>query len=126
MAEPLSVTASSIAVATFSFQVAQGLYRIADGIGSSGKEVRDAAQEISAFSQLLMSIKTEVSRPTSISLAEQNLVHDVVEVCENILKPLQRLQNTLKPLLDRFHDSPGKIRQFGLRVQFVFSCKNKL
>jgi hypothetical protein len=124
--DPLSLSASVIAVTTVSFQVAKGLYKLADGIGSAGTEVRVSANQVSNFSTLLMSINKEVSKPTRISAVEQTLVLDIVGVCDGLMQPLKKLQQALDPLMSRYRDSAEKLRQFGLRLQFYFSCKGKL
>ena len=126
MSDPLSIAASVITVATVSFNVAQGLYNLADTIGSAGKEVRMAAQQVASFSGILTSIKTEISRPNELSFVEQSLAIDIVHCCEDVLRPLQRLQDTLKPLLRRYRPSFTKLRHFGLWVQYVFRYKTKL
>ena len=122
MADPLGV----IGIAATGFAVAQGLYQIADGIGSAGQEVRIYADEVDAFSKLLKMVRAELLRPSGVSLDEQSLVKDVMDICDRVLQPLNRLQSTLKPLLVRFRNSSGKLRQFGLRVQWFFSSKDKL
>jgi hypothetical protein len=126
MSDPFSITASVLGVATVSFQVAQGLYNLADAIGSAGEEVRMVAQQVTSFSGLLTSIKTEMSRPNDVSFVEKSLVMDIVHCCEDVIRPLQRLQDTLKPLLRHYRTGSTKLRHFGLRVQYVFKCKPKL
>lgn len=126
MSDPLSIATAVIGIAATGFTVAQGLYQIADGIGSAGKEVRIYADEIDAFSKLLKAVRAELLRPPPVSFDEQSLVNDVLDICDRVLLPLNRLQNTLKPLLVRFNNSSGKLRQFGLRVQWFFSSKDKL
>jgi hypothetical protein len=124
--DPLTLSAGVIAVTTVSFQVAKGLYQLADGIGSAGTEVRVSADQVSNFSTLLMSINKEVSKPTRISAVEQTLVLDIVGVCKGLMEPLKNIQQALEPLLARYRDSTEKIRQFGLRLKLYFSCKGKL
>lgn len=126
MSDPLSVAASIIGITATGFTVAQSLYQIADGIGSAGLEVRVYADEIDAFSKLLKAVRAELLRPSSISLNEQSLVKDVIDICNRVLAPLSRLQDTLKPLLVRFRNSSRKLSQFGLRVQWIFAKKSKL
>jgi hypothetical protein len=46
MADPLSITASILAVVIAGFKAAKGLYQLADGIGSAGMEARIYAEEI--------------------------------------------------------------------------------
>ena len=106
--------------------IAKALYQISDRIGSSRREVRVYANEIDSFSKLLNQVKTELDKPTSVSADLQSLIKDVVDICNRALTPLDKLQNTLTPLLVHFHDSPRKFRQFGSRLRWVFTSKSKL
>jgi hypothetical protein len=99
---PLGLAAGVIGIAATGFAVARGLYQIADGIGSAGQEVRIYADEVDAFSELLKMVRAELLRSSSVSLDEQSLVKDVMDVCDRVLQPLNRLQGTLRPLLVRF------------------------
>lgn len=126
MSDPLSIAAGVIGIAGTGFTVAQGLYQIADGIGSAGQEVRAHADEIDAFSKLLKRVRDELLRPSNDCLEEQSLVKDIVDICEKVLLPLNRLQATLKPLLIKFSKSSNKIHQLGLRIHWLFKSKNKL
>jgi hypothetical protein len=58
MADPLSLSATVIGIATTGFAVALGLYQIADGIGSAGREVRLYADEVGGFSKMLKMVGT--------------------------------------------------------------------
>jgi len=126
MSDPFSVASGAAGIISLGFTIAQGLFQIAGGIGSAGQEIRIYAEEINAFSKLLRCVKTELESSTDVSLDLQSLVKDVTDICDRVLTPLDRLQNTLKPLLVRFKTSPGKIRQLGVRLQWVFTSKDKL
>jgi hypothetical protein len=126
MSDPLSIAASIAGVVTAGFQVVQGLYHIADGIGSAGVEVRIYAKEISAFSKVLQLIRTKVLRPNGVTVDEIALVKDITTICEDVLAPLTRIQETLKPLLERHRESKRKLEQFGKRIHWYFSQKQKL
>jgi hypothetical protein len=115
-----------VRVATAGFTVAQGLYQIADGIGSAGREVRIYAKEITAFSKVLQLIQTNVLRPGRVSLDELGLVKDITDICKEVLAPLTRIQNTLTPIITRYKDSAKKIEQIGKRIHWYFSQKQKL
>jgi hypothetical protein len=88
--------------------------------------VRLYADEVGSFSKMLKMVGTQVLPPSDISSDEQSLIMDVMDICDRVLLPLNRLQGTLQPLLVRFRQSSGKLRQFGLRVQWYFSSKDKL
>jgi len=126
MSDPFSVAISITKVATAGFQVAQGLYEIANGIGSAGLEVRFYAKEITSFSKALQLIQAKVIQLVGISFDELELVTGITDICEAVLAPLTRILETLKPLLDRYRDSKKKIEQIGKRIYWYFSQKQKL
>ncbi|ORY12214.1 hypothetical protein BCR34DRAFT_600778 [Clohesyomyces aquaticus] len=127
MSDPLSVTASLLTLVGSGFQAAKSLYNLANSIGSAGLEVRTYADEIDALSKLLQRIRSEIlSKPKNAPLYAQNLLQDIVDVCKRALDPILGIQKALEPLLERYRDSPRKLKQFGLRVQWVFMSKDKL
>lgn len=126
MADPLSITASIVGIVTLGFQVAKGLYQFADGIGSAGEEVRLYAGEINEFSRLLNHIRTQILESPDLPFDSRSFIRDVVDVCDKVLQPFHRLQNTLNSFFTRFKQSPKKLQQFGFRVKWVFSSKKKL
>jgi hypothetical protein len=126
MPDPLSIAAAVTGIAATGFAVANGLYTIADGIGSAGQEVRIYGDEVGAFSKLLIRGRSELLQPAHTSSEDTSLIKDVLDICDRILAPLERLQKTLSPLLVRFRESPGKLRQVGIRIHWIFSRKAKL
>lgn len=126
MPDPVSIVTGIAGVVNTGFKAAQGLYQIADGIGSAGLEVRIYAKEITSFSKVLQLIKEKVVRPAGVTEDELVLVKEITDICEEVLAPLVRIQETLKPLLDRYKDSKKKFEQFGKRVHWYFSQKQKL
>jgi hypothetical protein len=126
MADPLSIAASIVGIVTLGFQVVRGLYQIADCIGSAGKEVRLYAEEINQFSQLLSHIRAQILAAPDIPFNSRSLIKDVVDICDKILQPFHRLQNTLDSFFIRFKQSPKKLKQFGFRIKWVFCDKKKL
>jgi hypothetical protein len=135
MADPLSTAATVFGVVGRGFTIAKGLYEIADGIGSAGEEVRIYADEIDAFSKVLHRVdveleifRSESTSPDASHLCRdlQNVVEVVLTVCKRVLEPLSQIQNTLRPLLVQYRDSPSKFRQLSLRVQWIFKTRSKL
>ena len=126
MADPFSVASGTVGIISLGLTVAQGLFRIADGIGSAGEEVRSHAEEINAFSRLLCQVKTELERSITISPDIQSVINDVLGICKRVLKPLNGLQSTLQPLLEHFKSSPRKLLQLGLRIRWLFHVKGKV
>ncbi|KAB8239574.1 nucleoside phosphorylase domain-containing protein [Aspergillus alliaceus] len=126
MADPLSITASIIGIATLGFQIAKGLYKIADGIGSAGEEVRLYAGEINEFSKLLNHIRAQILATPDIPFSSRSLIKDVIDICDKVLQPFHCLQKTLESFFTRFKQSPNKLKKFGLGVGWVFCYKKKL
>lgn len=121
-----STTNGAMGIISLGLTIAQGLFRIAEGIGSAGREVRGYAQEISTFAKLLKYIKAELDSSTNVSINIQSLINDVVDICNRVLTPFDRLHKLLSPLLDQFCTCPNKLRQLGLRLQWMFKTKAKL
>lgn len=126
MSDPFSIATGAAGLISLGLTAAQGLFQVADGIGSAGEEVRSYAEEINNFSKLLRHVEDELKISTGVSADIQSLVNDVVRICTRVLKPLDGLQKTLSPLLEHFSDSPSKIRQLRLRLQWVFKKKGKV
>jgi hypothetical protein len=126
MSDPISISGTAVRVISLGLTVAKGLYLIADGIGSAGREVRMYADEIDSFSKLLNRVTIELEKSSALPHDLQSLLNDVIGICDRVLTPLDSLQRTLKPLLTGFRDSPGKLHQFGLRIQRTFVTKDKL
>ncbi|KAL4875734.1 nucleoside phosphorylase domain-containing protein [Aspergillus karnatakaensis] len=126
MAEAIGITASVIAIVTLGFQVAKGLYNVADQIGAAGAEVRMYAGEISDFAKLLNHIRTDILTLSNVPFNARTLIEDVTSVCDKVLQPFKRLQSTLDAFATRFKHAPGKLRNLGVRVKWAFSRKKEL
>lgn len=126
MAETVGLAASVFQIANVGFNVAKGLHSIADDIGSAGREVRAYADEISGFSKLLDRVRTEVLHTPGMDQDEHSMLKDVLDICDRVLKPFSQLQDMLKPLLVHYGTSPGKLKQLGLRIYYIFSCRREL
>ena len=127
MAE-IGIVASVFGIATAGFRVTQGLYKIADAIGSAGEEVRLLASDSDAFSQMLLSLSEVLKKVIGPSSPSRLIIttEDILKICEQILQPFEKILARLKPLLERFKGSDRKMGQFGLRIQWIFRHKSKL
>ncbi|ORY09361.1 hypothetical protein BCR34DRAFT_372595 [Clohesyomyces aquaticus] len=130
MSDPLSITASILTLVSAGFAVAKGLHQLAESIGSAGKEIQIYADEINSLNKVLQNVREEIQRPEtkkapSSSYAE-SLLRDIVEICECVLDPLNRIQKILNPLLARLQNDAQKLSQFGARIQWLFKDKDKL
>lgn len=126
MVDPLSIAKGIEIIATTGFTVAQELYQIANGIGSAGVEVRIYSKDISSFSKVLLLIKEKALRPNGVTSDELDLLKLVTDICEEVWAPLKRIQETLKPLLEKYKNSNRKFEQIKKRVQWYFSQKQNL
>ena len=105
---------------------AKGLVQIADGIGSAGEEVRICASDTAFFSQTLENLADALNMPTAASRATQSMTEDLIDLCERILHPFQRLIERFTPLLEKYRESEHQLRQIGLRIQWYFRHKSKV
>ncbi|VUC23868.1 unnamed protein product [Clonostachys rosea] len=116
--DPLSIASGTVGIISLSITVAQGLIQIADGIGSAEEEVRCYAEEINLFSNLLHRVKLELESSDDISADIQGLIDDIVGICESVFKPLNNLQELIKPLLVKFKNNARKVHQLALRIRW--------
>lgn len=127
MTDPLSVTASVAAVITIGVSIAKGLYQIADTMGSAGREVRVYASDIQLMSSVLEGISDQLHKKARQSWSKaERVIEDILAVCNEILEPMNEIQATLLPLLQRYKDSNKKLRQVGARVWWFFKYKEKM
>ena len=122
----LDVATAVVTLAGAGMAVAKGLIQIADSIGSAGEEVRLCAADTTLFSQMLVSLADGLRNPITALRATQNIMEDLVNVCERILVPFRNLIAKLKPLLDKYCHSRQQLRQISLRIQWVFRHKSKV
>lgn len=113
----LDIAAVVVGIASAGMLVAKGLVQIADGIGSAGDEVRMCASDTALFSQMLEKLADVLNMPSAASRATQSTTDDLIDVCERILYPFERLIERLAPLLERYRESEYHLLQIGLRIQ---------
>ena len=122
----LDVAAGVVSIASAGLVVAKGLIDVADGIGNAGEEVRLCASDTALFSQMLGTLADALNMPTAASRATQSTTEDLIDLCERVLDPFQRLIERLAPLLKKYRDSDHQLRQIALRVQWHFRHKSKV
>ncbi|KAM0259735.1 hypothetical protein ACHAQJ_003169 [Trichoderma viride] len=113
MSDAFSSANGAMGIISLGLTIAQGLFQIADGIGSAGQEVRGYGEEINTFAKLLKHVRTELESSNDVSVDIQSLINDVVDICDRVLQPFNGLQKMLNPLLDHFRSSPNKLKQLG-------------
>lgn len=126
MADPLSIAASVVGLASVGFTIVKCLCGVADDIGSAGYQVRAYASEINVFLGLLESIRYPLLEIENVPSHGTMMLKDIVDGCDDMLTRLRALTESLTPLLIRFKDSKNKLRQFGIRLEWLLSKKEKL
>jgi hypothetical protein len=75
MSDPISISGTAVGIVSLGLAVAQGLYLIADSIGSAGREVRMYGDEIDSFSKLLNRVRIELENsPAHRLFSSKNLL----------------------------------------------------
>ena len=92
MADPLSLLASLLAVATAGIEVSKTLCKLADIIGNSNEEIRSISEEVSAFSRIIGDLHEflEDAKDLISSNASQNARHILI-MCEGIFAKIKRM-----------------------------------
>jgi hypothetical protein len=126
MADPLSITASIIAVASASFSIAKGLCKVADALGSTGQEIHMYSREIDDFARLLKNVQWVMDSASGGSPDEGTLVQDVLDICHRVLDPINRLQKSLNRFLASFQHNRSKLHHFGLLARWYFRERREL
>lgn len=127
MAEVIGLAASVIAVAQTAWTVAKGLHDLADEVGSAGEAVRVFANDFKFFVENLKELGELLDGLPSTSRKAESATQDLLEVAtDQVVQPFQRLLRDLQPLLERWHESPSRMKQLGVRLQWAFSYKSKV
>lgn len=92
MADPLSITASILAVVGAAYTSAQGLYDLIDGLQSAPKTIADMKTDIAGVQRVLQSLQTSLEeKPDALApIFERVGIKDTVAVCEDIIKDFTR------------------------------------
>lgn len=129
MVDPLSPLASAGGIATLCFAIARGLHSVVDDLSRAGIEVRDFADEIEAFAHLFSQVECTVGglRRSSTEMSDlTSQIKSILDNCHRHLESLNRIQQRLLPLLERFRGSPSKLRQTALRIRWIFFMKARV
>ncbi|KAF5700798.1 hypothetical protein FGLOB1_10590 [Fusarium globosum] len=92
MADPLSITASILAVVGAAYTSAQGLYDLIDGLQSAPKTIADMKTDIAGVQRVLQSLQTSLKeKPAALApIFERVGIKEAVAVCEDITKDFTR------------------------------------
>jgi hypothetical protein len=127
MADPLSVTASVIAVVTAGVAISKGLYQIAETMGSAGTDVRWYANDIRLLTTVLDGISDQLNKKPKQSWSKaERVIMGILDVCNGVLGPMNDIQKSLILLLVQFEHSNKKLRQVSARVWWFFKYKDKM
>jgi len=127
MVDPLSVTASVIAVAAAGLRISKGLYQIANTMGSAGQEVRSYADDTRSVTTVLEGISDQLNKKAKHSWTKaERVILDILDICKSVLGPMNDIQKSLNLLLVHFKLSNMKLRQVRARVWWFFKYKEKM
>ncbi|EXJ55844.1 hypothetical protein A1O7_08775 [Cladophialophora yegresii CBS 114405] len=127
MAEAVGLAASVLGLAQTAWTVAKGLYDLADEIGSAGDAVRVFANDFWLFVETTKVLGDLLDSLPAASRRTESTTEELLDVAmDQVVKPFETLLRELEPLLVRWRDSPSRMRQLGLRIQWAFSCKSKI
>ncbi len=127
MAEAVGLAAGILVLAEIAWKVAKGLHDLADEVGSAGEAVRIFANDFGLFVETVKTLGDLFDGLPPVARRTQSTAEELVEVAmEQVVEPFQNLLTELAPLLVRWRDSPGRMRQLGVRIQWAFSCKSKV
>jgi hypothetical protein len=112
MADPLSLMASLIAVATAGVQVSRTLFSIANVIGGASEEILSIGREISAFSGVLRDLHEFLDGTKDlISMRAILNANHILRDCKNVFAKIQRMLDSC---------SAGPRTNFGQNLQWSF------
>lgn len=127
MADPVSITASILTLVASGMAIAKGLHTIANTMGSAGQEVRFYATDIQLLASVLENISEQLNKKARRSWSRaEHVILDIIDVCSEILEPLNEIQVTLTALLVRYKESSEKLRQVAARVWWFFKYKDQV
>ena len=127
MAEAVALAASALGLAQTGRNVAKGLFDLAGEDGTAGEAVGIFANDFQLFVETIKTVGTFLKTLPAVSRRAQSTTEELLEVAlEQVVEPFQLLLSGLEPLLVRWKDSPSRMRQLGVRLQWAFSCKKKV
>ena len=98
-----------------------------DEVGSAGEAVRIFANDFWLFVATVKTLGDLFDSLPPVSRRIQSTTEELLDVAmEQVVKPFQNMVVELEPLLVRWRDSPSRMMQLGLRLQWAFSYKSKI
>ncbi|ORY12219.1 hypothetical protein BCR34DRAFT_587361 [Clohesyomyces aquaticus] len=130
MADPISLTASVVTLTSTAKAALETLYNFSIGLVGARNDFRAHELEIASLENLFKDIEAELkkqpARP-STRPKDEKIARAAVELCNEILPPLDTLLRHLTELgMKQASESPRKLNQFLLRVQWYLTHKKKI
>ena len=123
----MALAAGVLALAQTGWHVSKGLFDLAAEVGTAGEAVRVFASDFWLFVETVRTLGDLLKRLPPVSRRAQSTTEELLEVAlEQVVEPFQQLLSNLEPLLVRWRNSPNRMRQLGVRIQWAFSCKKKV
>ena len=127
MADPLSITASVLAVSTAALQGAKLLFELLDGVKNAPEDISAISNDTHAFYDIVFSLESSLKDGDIVSMVRENTA--MVAMVANLEIPLRncsatlgqimlKIQGRVKPLND------GKGSKFSSGAQWYFRKKD--
>ena len=127
MAEAVGLAASVLGLAQTGWSVAKGLHDLAEEVSSAGEAVRIFANDFWLFMETVETLGDLSDSLPPMSGRIQSTTEELIDVAmEQVVKPFQHMIIELEPLLVKWRDSPNRMMQLGLRLQWAFSHKRRV
>ena len=112
MADPLSMVASVVVIATAALQVSQTLYKLADALGSTNLEIESIALEVETFSSVLEDLRDVLDD------VEDLITPKALRDANSILSKCQGIFEMIRQWLAPYKDLPRP--DFWHNIQWTF------
>jgi hypothetical protein len=120
MSDPLSITASVVAVATLAYNSSKALYEITKDIKDAPKTFLDLKTDLEALQSVLNSLKTELNRKdraTALSEAQRSVLEELELPLRSCSDACDEFKSKLAKLLSRSGDGHTSFRD-KVKLQF--------
>lgn len=127
MAEAVGLAAGVLGLAQVGWEVAKGLHDLADEISSAGEAVRIFANDFLLFVQTVQTLGDLIDDLPPVSRRTEATTEELLEVAmEQVVVPFRDMLGQLAPLLVSWRDSPSRMRQLSVRIQWAFKHKDRV
>ncbi|OQV08628.1 hypothetical protein CLAIMM_12869 [Cladophialophora immunda] len=127
MAEAVGLAASVLGLAQVGWTVAKGLHDLGEEVGSAGEAVRIFANDFHLFVETVQTLGDLFESSPPVSRRAQSTTEELLDVAmEQVVAPFEKMLVELEPLLVKWRDSPSRMMQLGVRLQWAFAYKKRV